>query len=292
MIMKGGHMNSKLIEFIKKLWKRYVSHNVAATSAQIAYYWILAFFPFLIFILTLLSYTRIPTDIFINNLSKVVPVALVPFIENTITQFISYRSTTLLSVGVLVSLWSGVTAVNAMVRGIHLAYNSRYVRPFWLARLSGIGYTILLALLIIVMMVGMVFGDRIGSYLIYSLEMNTGVFMPLWNLGRRIMTPIALLIILYIIYTFVPRKYIRYKNVWPGTLLASLGWYIFTLFFSIYIDNYSKYNQLYGSIGSIFILLIWLYASCMLLLLGAEVNALYQEVKSIKTARKVTSKKE
>ncbi|PHV69871.1 hypothetical protein CS063_13615 [Sporanaerobium hydrogeniformans] len=285
-------MINKLGLFTKRLWKRYSSHNIAATSAQIAYYWILAFFPFLIFILTLLSYTQIPTELFLSNLSKVVPASLVPFIENTVERFISYRSTTLLSVGVLISLWSGGTAVNAMIRGIHLAYNSKYVRPFWLARLSGVVYTIMLALLIIVMMVGMVFGDRVGRYIIRGLDINTGIFMPLWNLGRLIMTPIALLVVLYIIYTFVPRKYTKYKNVWPGTLVAALGWYVFTLFFSVYIDNYSKYNQLYGSIGSIFILLIWLYASCMLLLIGAEVNALYQEIKLGKSARRFIVLKE
>ena len=272
-------MSDTMILFTKKLIKRYMAHNIAASSAQIAYYWIMAFFPFLIFIISLLTYTKIPAGILIDFLAKAVPASLVPFIQNTINQFINYRSTALLSAGVLVTLWSGGTAVNALTKGIHLAYNSKQIKPFWLTRMMAVLYTILLAVLIIVLMISLVFGNKIGDYLMGSLPMNQGIFMPIWNLARLIMPFLALIITLYIIYRVIPRKHLKCKNVWPGTLFVSLGWYVFSLIFSIYVDNYSKYNQLYGSIGGVFVLLIWLYASCMLLLIGAEINALYQELK-------------
>jgi membrane protein len=290
--MRGVNMmNSRLVRFAKRLFKRYVAHNVAANSAQIAYYWIMAFFPFLIFIITLLTYTNIPSGILLDYIAKIVPSSLVPFIANTINQFILHRSTTLLSVGVLVTLWSGGTAVNALAKGIHLAYNSKHIKPFWLSKLTAVLYTVLLAILIIVLMVSLVFGNRLGDYVIGSLGMNKGVFMPIWNLSRLIMPFLALIAILYIIYRIIPRKHLRYKNVWPGTLGVSIGWYVFSLIFSMYVDNYSKYNQLYGSIGGVFVLLIWLYASCTLLLLGAEVNALFQDIKIDRVMRKVKTTK-
>ncbi len=276
----GGQVKENAIIFTKRLIKRYVAHNIAATSAQIAYHWIMAFFPFLIFIISLLTYTRIPVIILMEYIAKIVPSSLVPFIRNTINQFILYRSTALLSVGMLVTLWSGGTAVNALTRGIYLAYNSKHVKPFWLSKLTAVFYTILLAVLIIVLMISLVFGNRLGDYVMESLQVNRGIFMPIWNLSRLIMPFIALIMILYSIYRVIPRKYLKCKNVWPGTLFVSFGWYFFSLIFSIYVDNYSKYNQLYGSIGGVFVLLIWLYSSCMLLLLGAEINALYQDIKT------------
>ncbi len=279
-------MNSKIVLFSKKLVKRYIAHNIAATSAQIAYYWIMAFFPFLIFIITLLTYTKIPAVILLEYIAKIVPASLVPFIQTTINQFIIHRSTTLLSVGMLITLWSGGTAVNALTRGIHLAYNSKHIKPFWLSRLTAVVYTVLLAVLIIVLMVSLVFGNRLGAYVIENLHMNKGIFMPLWQLARLIMPFLALISILYIIYRIIPRRHLKHKNVWPGTLIVSLGWYFFSLVFSIYVDNYSKYNQLYGSIGGVFVLLIWLYSSCMLLLVGAEINSLYQELKINRMVRK------
>lgn len=281
-------MESKVGVFIKKLIKRYVAHNVAANSAQVAYYWILAFFPFLIFVISLLTFANISVDVLLEYIAAIVPTSLMPFIETTINQFILYRSTTLLSMGVLISLWSGGTAVNALLRGIHLAYNSKFVKPFWLSKIVAIIYTILLAMLLILMMVALVFGNRIGAYVVHVLKLNKGIIMPIWNVIRLIMPFFALITILYIIYRIVPRKHLKVKNVWLGTIAASVGWYGFSLIFAIYLDNYSKYNQLYGSIGGVFILLIWLYASCMVLLLGAEINAVYQEMKIEKIIRQMS----
>ena len=264
--------------FIEKMIKRYQSHNLSATSAYISYYWILAFFPFLIFVISILTYTKLPTGIFMQYMEKILPSVLIPQLEATIRQFISYRSTTLISVGGLITLWTSGTAVNALIRGIHSAYNSTYVRSFVFSRLLAIAYTILLALLLIVLMVGIIFGNRIGDYLFRILDMNQGIFMPIWNMARLVMPFIALVVVIFIMYRFIPRKYIKYTNVWPGVIFTSAGWYIYSFVFSIYVDNYSKYNQLYGSIGSVFILLIWLYGSSTLLLIGAEINALIQEL--------------
>ncbi len=278
---------NRVVQFMRKMIRRYSAHNVSATSAYMAYYWVLAFFPFIIFLISLLSYTKIPVSVLLQYLSEMVPDSLVPVIENTIRQFILYRSTALLSVGGLVTLWSAGTAVNALTRGIHIAYNSKYIKPFWQARLTALVYTVLLALLLIVLMVGLVFGNRLGDYLFGVLDMKKGIFMPIWNMARLTMPFIALIVVLYIIYKFIPRKYLKSPNVWPGVIFTSVGWYLFSLIFSIYVDNYSKYNQLYGSIGSVFILLIWLYGSCTLLLLGAEINAQLQEIRIEKIIRRI-----
>lgn len=279
----------KIKWLIKKLIKRYQCHNLSATSAYMAYYWVLAFFPFIIFVISLLTYTNLPTGVFMEYVEGALPNTVVPIVENTISQFIMYRSTTLLSVGGLVTLWSAGTAVNALIRGIHIAYSSNYVRPYLLSRLVATVYTVLLALVLIFLMVGLIFGSRVGDYIFTMLDMNKGIFMPIWNLVRLIMPLIALVIVIYLFYRVIPRKYLKDKNVWPGVIFTSVSWYIFSLVFSIYVDNYSKYNQLYGSIGGVFILLIWLYASCTLLLLGAEINAILQDARSEQIKRTITS---
>ena len=276
----------KLKWLIRKMVKRYKCHNLSATSAYMAYYWILAFFPFIIFVISLLTYTNLPTSIFMQYIEEALPKTLVPLVEDTIRQFIMYRSTTLLSVGGLITLWSAGMAVNALIRGIHIAYNSNYVRPYLLARLVAIAYTILLAVVIILLMVGLVFGNRVGDYVFTLLDMNKGIVMPIWNLIRLVMPLVALVMVVYLLYRIIPRKYLRDYKVWPGVIFTSISWYIFSLGFSIYVDNYSKYNQLYGSIGSVFILLIWLYGSCTLLLLGAEMNAVLQDARGEQIVRR------
>ena len=278
--------------FIKTMMRRYSSHNVAATSAYMAYHWVLAFFPFLIFVISMITYTNLPTGVFMEYLSQIFPTALLPVIENTINQFVMHRSTALLSVGGFITLWSAGTAVNSLIRGIHIAYRSSYIKPFIRSRLVAIIYTVLLAMLLILMMVLLIFGNRVGGYLFRVLDMNKGIFMPIWNLVRWIMPFVSLVVVIYIIYRFVPRKYLKVRIVWPGVAFVSIGWYLFSLGFSIYVDNYSKYNQLYGSIGSVFVLLIWLYGSCMLLVLGAEINALMQEMRLTRIERRYYPKEQ
>ena len=220
--------------------------------------------------------------------AEAIPKTLVPVVESTISQFIMHRSTTLLSVGGLVTLWSAGTAVNALIRGIHIAYGSNYVRPFIRSRLVAIAYTILLAVVLILSIVGLVFGNRLGDYIFSMLHMSKGIFMPIWNLVRLVMPFIALILVIYVLYRIIPNKHLKDNNVWAGVIFTSVSWYIFSLGFSIYVDNYSKYNQLYGSIGSVFVLLIWLYGSCTLLLLGAEINAILQDARTEQVNRRLS----
>lgn len=272
-------------DFAFKISKRYTKHNLGVMSAYMAYYWILSFFPLLIFIISILTFTNLPTGIFMEYIEKIVPTSIADTVNTTIANFVAARSTAILSFGGLLTLWSAGMAVNALIRGIHTAYGSNYVRPYIIARLVAIFYTILLALLIIVLMVVLVFGNRIADYVFGLLGVNKGIVMPIWNIIRLIAPFVVLVCIIYALYRFIPRKYLTTTNVWPGVIFASTSWYIFTVGFSIYVDNFAKYNQLYGSLGGVFVLLIWLYFSGTMLLLGAEINALIQEMYEEKTKR-------
>lgn len=279
MVNKGVDVLLKeIITFGFKLKKRFLGHNISARSAQMTYYWILAFFPFLIVIMSMLSFTNIAEVEFLGYVENYVPTAVMPFIETTISQLIQYRSTTLLSVSLIVSIWSASAAVNVMIRGIHMAYSAVDGRSFVVRKLISMFYTLILAVLIVVMIVVLIFGSNIGEYVINLLVPNDAWYYgPIWELLRLTMPIIGLLVGLYIIYKFIPRRHLRYKNVWPGTIFASVGWYVFSVLFSVYVNHFSRYNQMYGSIGGMFILLIWLYTSGMLLLMGAEINALLQD---------------
>lgn len=272
-------MLSKSIEFGKKLLKRYIDHGVAATSAQVAYNWILAFFPFLIFLIALATYTPITINIILDYVSQFVPQTVMTFINNTLNQFIEYRNTTLLSIGVIVSLWTASTAVKSLIRGVRIAYNDKQIRPFWRSRLVAIMYTVLFAILILGLMILLVFGNKLGYTMVNYLKLENSYFISIWHKIRFYLPLFLLLMALYLIYRFIPKQEKKYRRVWPGTLTITLVWYAFSMLFSIYVDNYAKYNQMYGSIGGIFVLLIWLYVSCTLIIIGAEINGLFGELK-------------
>ncbi len=272
-------MFSKRIKFLKKLLKRYLDHGVAAISAQMAYNWILAFFPFLIFLITLATYTPITITLILDYVRELVPETAMTFIENTLSQFIEYRSPTLLSVGVIASIWTASTAVKSMIRGVRIAYDDTQIRPFWRSRLVAIMYTVLFAIIILALMIFLVFGNIVGHNMINYLKFEASCCMPIWNKIRLSVSMVLILVALYLIYRFIPKHEGKYRCVWPGTITITLVWYVFSMLFSLYIDNYAKYNQMYGSIGGIFVLLIWLYASCTLIIIGGEINGLVGELK-------------
>lgn len=271
-----------IYDFGMKLKNRFIGHDIGARSAQMTYYWILAIFPFLIMIITLLSYTNIAESEFMSYLNNVVPNSIMPFIEQTLDQLIEYRSATLLSFGAIVSIWSASAAVNVVIKGIHKAYSATDTRAFWIKKIISIGYTFILLVLLVGMIVFLVFGNKIGHYLLVRLVKNNMLYKLIWDLFRFSISLLVLLVGLYMIYRVVPRKHRKSNNVWPGTVFASVGWYGFSMLFSIYVDRFSKYNQMYGSIGGVFVLLIWLYTSGMVILLGAEINALWQDIHIIR----------
>lgn len=274
------------IDYMIKLKKRYIGHEIAARSAQITYYWILAFFPFLMMVISILTYTNIAQSEFMNYLAEIIPAAVIPLIEETINQLIAYRSATLLSFSAIAAVWSASAAINAMTKGIHKAYSAVDSRVFWVRKLISMLYTIIFAVLIAGLIISLVFGNRISEYIIGTFGIEWQDYRIIWDLARFTTPVIALLIGVYLIYKFIPRKYSRDGNVWPGTFFASIGWYAFSYLFSLYVDKFSKYNQMYGSLGSMFILIIWLYTSGMLILIGAEINALCQDMKHVRPAKK------
>lgn len=276
----------ELIDFGFKLKKRFIGHDIASRSAQITYYWILAFFPFLVMVISILTFTNIAQSEFMTYLAEVIPTSIMPFIEQTVNQLIEYRSATVLSFSAVVSIWSASAGVNAMIKGIHKAYSAVDEKVFWLRKLIAMIYTLLFAILIAGLIILLVFGNRIGEYVIITLGIDWYKYKPLWDLIRFTLPVGGLLIGLYIIYKYIPRKHLRDTNVWAGTFFASIGWYAFSYLFSIYVDKFNRYNQMYGSIGSVFLLLIWLYTSSILILLGAEINALYQDMKHVRPAKR------
>lgn len=260
-----------------KLKNRFLGHDISARSAQMTYYWILALFPFLIMVMSILSYTNVAESEFMTYLNHVMPSTVMPLIEDTIIQIQTYRSATILSFGVIAGVWSASTGVNVIIKGIHRAYSVTDTRPFWIRRLISIMYTLVLIVVIVGMIVLLVFGNKIGVYVLDRVLGNHSLYKPLWDIARFSISILVLLIGLYMVYKVVPRKHRKTNTVWPGTLFASVGWYTFSILFAAYIDGFSKYNQMYGSIGSVFVLLIWLYTSGVVLLVGAEINALLQD---------------
>ncbi|OON98220.1 MAG: hypothetical protein ATN36_01245 [Epulopiscium sp. Nele67-Bin005] len=272
-----GHMKrtfQAMSNYSTALKKRISAHEVGARSAQMTYYWILAFFPFLVLTMNLISYTKFIEVDLLSYIEPWVPDNVFAIFETTINQIISFRSTSNIYVTAAITIWSVSNAINVLIRGMHRAYGIADEANFVMKRIRGMLYACFFPVMILLMMILLVFGDKISQYLLnLILGRHPEFYNWVWDTSRHFVSAGTIIMGSYCIHRVVPRRHVKNRGIWAGVFFTAIGWYLFSVLFAFYVDYYSSYNQMYGSIGGVFVLIIWLYANGMLILIGAEVNA-------------------
>ncbi|MGR6837323.1 YihY/virulence factor BrkB family protein [Syntrophomonas erecta] len=265
---------SDLVIILHELYRRFQDDEVTALGAQLTYYLLLAFFPFLVFIITLLSYTTMPDSLALslNSLARFLPTQAYAEVENIVLETLNARSQTLLSLGMIFTLWAASNGVNAIIRGINKAYGEKETRPFWKVRGIALFFTIALALVILFALVMLVLG-RIMAYALFKSLGATHLFTRAWLIVRYLFPLAVMLIVFIFFYKFSANRQLSLKEVLPGALFTTIGWILSSLAFSFYINKFSNFTRIYGSLGGIMILLLWLYLSSIIILVGGELNA-------------------
>ena len=273
--MKDNKNNKKLskIEFILTLITKSQKDDIFALASQMAYYLILSFFPFLMFLFTLIGFSKFNANDILKLLNSLIPISVSELIENTIKEIVNYQSTGLLGVSILLTIWTASSGFRAVLKGVNKAYNVHDKKRGFIKR-SIISYisTILLALTIIATLALLVFGEIIGNRLINLLPFHDLVLV-IWNLFRYGLILIVLIFVLATIYKFAPSKKIKWQDAFPGAILTTFGWLIISLAFSFYINNFNNYSRIYGSLAAVFILMIWLFLISIIFLFGLEFNS-------------------
>ncbi len=272
------HQNKRWYYFLDQLICGISEDEVTAVGAQLTYYLILSIFPFLIFFLNILSYTSIAQEDVFNGLEMLLPLETQILLQNIIDEIVYSSSDTLLSLSFLLTLWTGSLGITAIIRAINKAYNVKKKRPYWRLKAIAIIFTIALALLLIIVLAMLVFGEIIGNN-IFGLIGATDLFIHIWELMRIIIPFISMIIIFALLYKFSPAPEeglnLKISHTLPGAIFTTIGWIMASMIFSYYVNNFGKYSKTYGSLGGIIVLLIWLYITSIMIVLGGEINGAY-----------------
>lgn len=261
------------IRYTKAFFHRVTEDEIFGLSAQLAYYFLLSLFPFLIFSLALLSYLGISSDQVLGLVESYAPEEAFHLIKRSLPDILDVRHGYLLSFGVLATIWSASNAINAIIRGLNRAYKVKESRNFFLARGMAILLTIAMIVIIIVALVLPVFGDVIGDFIFSHLQLEASNFEALWYVLRWLFSFLLIVVVISCLYYFAPNKKLSLKDVLIGAVIAAVGWQVASLGFSYYVGNFSAYSATYGSLGGIIILMIWFYLTAMIILMGGEINA-------------------
>jgi membrane protein len=270
----GDNIKKKrsFFNFIIYLIVKVKKDDVFALGAQLAYYLILSFFPFLIFLITLIGFSNLNSMEVIDGLRTLLPSNVFDLTSATIVEVVENQHAGLLGVSIMLSLWAASSAFRAVIKGINKAYNVRENRSFIKISIIAIISIIALAFIIIITLAMLVFGSLIGDLLKTYLPFDV-LINKLWDILRYLVVITSMIFIFATIYRYTPATRISWREVFPGAIVTTIGWIVSSIGFSFYINNFNNYSRLYGGLGAVFVLMTWLYITSIIFILGGEINS-------------------
>ena len=261
-------------ELLKRTAKESSEDDVLGLAAQLAYYFFLALFPAVLFILALASFfplTNVIDDI-VEALRPIAPADVLGLLEDQIRRISNTGSSGILTIGILGALWSSSAAVVAIVGSLNRAYDIEEGRPWWKVRLTAIGLTVGLAVLVLTSFTMIVAGPTIASQVASTFGLGS-VFEWTWKV---LQWPLAFMLVstaVGLVYYVAPDAEQDWAWITPGAVIGTMLWLVVSLVFKFYVTNFGEYNATYGAVGGVIVLLLWFYISGLAILVGAELNA-------------------
>lgn len=259
--------------FLQSLLFQFSKDNTSGMAAQLAYYFLLAIFPLLIFLLTLVPLFNIDQETIAQLIEDYAPPDIAGMLGGIINDVLNSSSGGLLSVGLIVTLWSASNGMTALMNAFNVAYDIEDNRNFIVSKLLSVLFTVILALSVILTFVLIVFGEQIGN-LMFGIIGLDDQFQTLWNIVRSILPLILVFIVFLVMYTTAPNIRLKIRSVIPGAIFTTIAFLLASWGFSFYISNFGNYSATYGSIAGVIILILWLYITGVIIILGAQINAI------------------
>lgn len=274
-----AHKIGRIVDFGRELARRIGRDDISSYAAALSYNFVFALFPLLLFVTALLAFFHwaTPTQLLSGPVATVIPPIVVSLVTKVLVTIAHQRNSTALSLGILGFIWAMSGAFRQIIDAINHAYEYRppYRRKFWQVYALSIGLGTSIGLVIVAAMALSILGENVLSGVLRAwLHWQPGALLV--DVVRWIALLAMMITILAILYAIAPDQPKRFRLVTPGSLVALLAWIFLAIGFSFYSAHFSHYNQVYGTLGSIILLLLYLYLLGFVILLGAEVNALWE----------------
>jgi membrane protein len=261
-------------EVFKRTFKESYVDDVMSLSAQLAYYFFLSLFPALLFLVSLASFFPVANlvDETIKYLGGVAPPDVISFLLEQIKKISESDDGSILTFAFLFTIWSSSGAMMSIISTMNTAYDIEESRPWWKTRLIAIGLTVGLALFILVSFALVIAGPTLAERLANAMQLGP-VFEWTWKILQWPVVFVLVVTAVGIIYYYAPDADQDWVWITPGAVLATLLWLVISLAFKVYLANWGNYNETYGALAGVIILLLWFYLSGLAILVGAELNA-------------------
>lgn len=270
--------NCLIPRIIRKTALRIVQHNVGKSAAALTYHLLFAMFPLLIFVSNLLGLLDLNVTSITAALLPVMPDDVVYLLEAYLNHVIDNSSPVMFWFSLIFTVWFPMQAVRQLMDDVRLAYQlEKPKKPVFYA-IRQFLFTIVFLVIIIVMFLLVVLGRQFVSTVTNWLGLETVIQIPtmlleLWQYLRFVLLAVIMFAVLGLLYAASQDRRQPVRVIMPGVFVAMSAWLIVSIGFSVYVENFADYSVIYGALGAVIVLLIWLYMTSFILILGAEYNA-------------------
>jgi membrane protein len=242
-------------------------------AAALSYYFVLSFFPALIFLSAVVAYLPLP-DLFnqaLSMMSRFLPQDSMGLVRRVLSDVITPNRGTFLSLGILGTLWASSGGFSAAIEALNIAYGVQDDRPFWKTRPLAVGLAIVIGLLMLVALLVMVVGPRFGEWVADRIHLSH-LFVLVWPYIHWSIAIGFTILAVEALYFLAPNVKQRLRATLPGAIVAVGCWIALSYLLGLYFRHFANFNKTYGTLGAAIALMTWLYWTGFALLVGAELN--------------------
>jgi len=282
---KRAEKREPYMKLVKNVFVRFFKERFFDIAAQTAYYLLLSIFPFLIFILSLISFFPIDAQQILDFLKPFAPGDSFALIEDNVTNILATDKGRVLSLSLLSAFWVSSMAVQALARALNGANGIKSTLSFWKGLLRDLGVTLLFMMLVPLSLFLPFIESGLHWIVSYSGTVDTWQgWIYIWPVVRWGLGSVFLFLFFLLFYKILPNEKLTLREVWPGALLSAVGWQVVSLVFANYVSNVN-YTRLYGQLSGIIVLVLWFYLTAVVILLSglliAEVRKNRETIKRV-----------
>lgn len=278
MTLKNFHFKS----FFYRLYDRAMEEDIMSSAAQVAFYFSFALFPLLLFLVSLFgiilgSADDLRSELFFY-LRQVMPNSAYELVQTTIVEVTTGSSGGKLTIGFFIALWSASAGVDSLRVALNSVYSLRETRDWWKTKLLSLSFTFVITILVSVALAIVFYGWKFISFALSSMSLP--VPSPFFLVVIQWLAILIILLIVFdLLYNSIPNRS-PFKWVWitPGAITGIILWLILSNGFRLYLNYFNSYNKTYGSLGAVIILMLWLYLTALVILIGGLINSIVADL--------------
>ncbi len=266
-------------KYLKNLFNKIIIEDFPGMASEMAYMFILGLFPFMLFLMSLFAWLgkKSLMNPILEFLTAIAPAPVITLIENALNEAMIFNKGGLVAtLGLIITVVLASNAVAVIMKGLNRAYQLEETRPFWYTRLLSVLMVLANAFVLFISVNLIIFGKVIIEFIITFTSLPNA-FVNFVLIARWPVSFLALYFMAFINYyilpCFVGHETTKRKSTLPGTLFFCIFWLVGSWGYSLYLNNLNTYNKVYGTIGAFAILMIWLYYTSLIILIGGEINS-------------------